>query len=469
MPRQDDQGPTCGESGIDKLVKLSSSFRKVNSISKEDLHVELKDLKLEHLYKVLDGSNYNSKSIILKNFFEGDEYSCLAEEMDFYNNNIIQFSQDDFFKSKNMSKVAEMSNGYHGETVPNKGKSQCDLNKYFTIFNDAILLYSETCGQGKIAIELEYDRYSRPTYYTIYSNNDIGSLWSELKEYCKVRNPYKNKKIDANCNFLDINKDIGWDDIIIDPAILKVIKSNVSNLFAIQDILLKNKISLKRGIILAGKPGTGKTLMCKILAKETLATILYVLPSHIKGIADISRICKMAKDLSPTLMIIEDIDFLAEDREESGNWSVVELMNHMDGLEDFDNVVTLATTNMVDKVEKAIKNRPGRFDRIIDIPLPDKDIRKRMIENFCSDFKLKDVDIAAMSEKTDKLTGAYIKDLCITAALMAIQDNNVTKAGKATITNKYFEEAFEEIKNKDFTRLMDTGFNKKRLGFQVPI
>jgi len=214
---------------------------------------------------------------------------------------------------------------------------------------------------------------------------------------------------------------------------------------------------------------TGKTLICKILAKETPATILYVLPSHIKNIADIPRICKMAKDLAPTLMIIEDIDFIAEDREGSGDWSVVEFMNHMDGLEDFNNVVTLATTNMMDKVEKAIKNRPGRFDRIVNIPLPDTEVREKMFQTFCRDFKLDNVDIKDIAFKTDKLTGAYIKDLCITAALIAIQSKSITKAGKAIIKTKHFDEALDEIKNKDFTRLAETGFNKKAMGFSAPV
>jgi len=148
-----------------------------------------------------------------------------------------------------------LSAGYNGESVPSKAQMQCDLNEYFDTFSDAILLYESKDQKTKIAIELELDRYSKSTYFTVYSNSDVDSLWVELKAYCKKNSPYKNKKIDALCSFLDINKDIGWDDVLLDPKILKIIKGNVTNLFSIQDTLRKNKISLKRGVILAGKPG----------------------------------------------------------------------------------------------------------------------------------------------------------------------------------------------------------------------
>jgi len=211
---------------------------------------------------------------------------------------------------------------------------------------------------------------------------------------------------------------------------------------------------------------TGKTMLCKILAKEVDATVIYVLPSHVKQLFDISRICDMARELAPSLIIIEDIDFLTKDRTGGNNWSVVELMNQMDGIEDFKDIITLATTNMVDDIEKAIKNRPGRFDRVIDIPSPDLKTRIRMFNRFCVNFNIgKDVDFSKIAKETNNATGAYIKDVCITAAFIAIQDGSVNKNGKVIIFNKHFNESLREIKDKDFSRFSEVTNSKRSIGF----
>lgn len=208
---------------------------------------------------------------------------------------------------------------------------------------------------------------------------------------------------------------------------------------------------------------TGKSLLCKILCKELNTTILYVLPSHIKSLESVSKLCEMAKDLSPALMIIEDIDYIAEDREDlNSNWLVIELMNRMDGIVDFGDVVTLATTNLIDKVEKAIKNRPGRFDRVITINPPNEICREKMLKLFSKNFILEDVDFNKIVEKTDKMSGAYIKEVCKTAAMIAIQTGSINENQMAIVKHKHFTDALKEIKNKDYTAIVEP---KKFVGF----
>jgi AAA+ superfamily predicted ATPase len=414
---------------------------------------------------LLDGSNYNYQRFVLKKFFGNVNFSSIEEEVCLYRNNVLQFVQNDFFKLKGYKIVAELPSNRNAGSIPKKSSVQCDINKHFIIYTDALVFY-ENEKLEKIAILFSLDSYSGQTYYELFSSINTDSIWQEWHEYGKKNNLYKNKKIDANCGFLNIDEKITWDDVILPDRFIDVIKSNVLNIFSMRDLLQKNKISMKRGIIFSGKPGGGKTMLCKILTKEVNATVIYVLPSHIKQLCDIARICNMARELAPSLVIIEDIDFLTQDRESGNNWSVVELMNQMDGIEDFKDIITLATTNMVDDVEKAIKNRPGRFDRVIDIPLPDFETRVRMLNRFCMNFNIgDDVDFNNIAKEIDKATGAYIKDVCITAAFIAIQDGSVDKKGKVIISKKYFDESLKEIKDKDFSRFVEVTNSKKSMGF----
>lgn len=201
----------------------------------------------------------------------------------------------------------------------------------------------------------------------------------------------------------------------------------------------------------------GKSMICKALIKELKeASVIYVLPSHFRNVEDIGKICSMAKDIAPTLLVIEDIDWLTQDRNLGGGGDsvVVELMNKMDGVEDFSGIVTVATTNMVDKVEEAIKNRPGRFDRVIKIPSPDANCRKKMLKIFTSSFVVsEDTDLDKVAKRCEGLNGAYIKLVCNTAAMIAIDSNSINENEIAIIKQEHFDIAIKETKDKDFTQL----------------
>jgi hypothetical protein len=201
---------------------------------------------------------------------------------------------------------------------------------------------------------------------------------------------------------------------------------------------------------------TGKTVICRTLAKELSISVLYVLPSHLNVPNGIQKVCEMAKDLAPTLLILEDIDYIAKDRDEFGdNWQSIELMNKLDGIEEFGDIITIATTNLIEKVEKAMKNRPGRFDRVIEIPLPNDECRKLMFIKFTENFILDNIDINKLVSETEGLSGAYIKNICETAALLAIDRNRADKDSKITIIDIDFCDAISEINDEDLSSSSD--------------
>ena len=423
----------------------------------------LKSCNLEEYRKTV--SRQYLETNVLKSFFEDENIFIVAGDEPAYSHNLLQFNMNDFLKLKGFSKVRDFSiKDEEFVTQSRKFQVQYDNDKFFDAYFEAYLFYEDKKGK-KICIKVD-KRYSQNTfYYEFFSTEEDCNLFLEWKEYSKENNFYKGKKLNADCSFLQLDNDIEWGDIILEESVKIIIQNNIEKLFNASDILKKNAIQLKRGVILSGSPGVGKTLICKVLARELKTTVIYVLPSHIQSRNAISTICDMAKDLAPTLLILEDIDYIAEDRESQNGWAVIDLMNKMDGLEGFDNVITLATTNLITKVENAIKNRPGRFDRVITLDIPSHKLKKQMLEKFTQNLILDpDVDFKQIVKETDDLSGAYIKDLCITAALVALYDNSLSKKQIIIVKQKHFQEALKEINDKDFSQA-STNRSNRPMGF----
>lgn len=160
-------------------------------------------------------------------------------------------------------------------------------------------------------------------------------------------------------------------------------------------------------------------------------------------------ICDMARELSPSILFLEDIDLYSEDRRSVGNASLLgELMNQLDGLIENHFVIVIATTNRVDDVEEALRNRPGRFDRILDIALPTPAGRLHMLQLFTKNYRLDGVDLEVIAQQTDNYSGAHVKELVITAAIAAIDAKSLTEDGLVILKSSYFTDNIEKVRNK---------------------
>jgi len=451
-----DPKTTVKNRGIYALERLERTLEQapLDGLSEEDKKMTLSDATLGQFAKLFE--RFDEHDLMIQNFFTDISYTKSLMTQFSYDNNIMQFTMADFFKSKGYELIFETTSEYSTEKNPQKAPIKISLKEEYEIYTDAILFYVNEKTESHFCIELVYDQNRGATEYTIRTDKSGKNLWKEWEEYSKEHNFYKGQKIDAFGEFLDVD-DISWDDVIITEKVRTTIRRNIENMFKYKDILKKNGVKVKRGVILAGDPGTGKTLICKALIKDSKSSVLYVLPSHVSRINDVGRICRMAKELGPTLLIIEDIDWLAEQRDYSSGGAVgvtVELMNKMDGIEDFGDVITLATTNCPDKIEEAIKNRPGRFDRVVQVGLPTVDCMKQMLKKFTEKYIVdEDVDFGKLAAKEcNEMTGAYVSTLCSTAAVCAIEDNSLTEDGQIILKSKHFQTSYAEIKDKDFTQ-----------------
>ncbi len=179
--------------------------------------------------------------------------------------------------------------------------------------------------------------------------------------------------------------------------------------------------------MLEGPPGCGKSSIIKYIESKLAGkvTIIYVTDGIISGPNDIAEIYQLARNYAPTIVVLEDIDTIGLTRERSSNSFTSELLGQLDGLEALEGVVTIATTNYPDLIDDALKNRPSRFDRRIQIGIPDEHMRKRMLEAFLAerDIHLTNIDIEELVNKTVRFSGAMLKELVITAKMMQIQQN----------------------------------------------
>jgi len=212
-------------------------------------------------------------------------------------------------------------------------------------------------------------------------------------------------------------------------------------------------ITPPRGVLLYGPPGCGKTLIAKALANESKANFITVKGPEIisKWVGESEKavrvIFKKAKQVSPSIIFLDEIDAIARARgAHTGDSGVMErvvnqLLTSMDGLESLEGVAVLGATNRPDMLDPALL-RAGRFDRLILIPVPDRDVRLKILKVHTKKMPLgKDVQLEELAEELEGYSGADIQSLCREAGIFALKE----KKKKKVVTLNHFHEARKSV------------------------
>lgn len=232
---------------------------------------------------------------------------------------------------------------------------------------------------------------------------------------------------------------------------IKEIKEMVELPLLKPEIFKKVGVDPPTGVLLVGYPGTGKTLLAKAVANNTNATFIRVVASELvrKYIGEGARLVRelfdLARKKAPSIIFIDELDAIGSrriDSSTSGDREVqrtlMQLLAEIDGFEPLGNIKLVAATNRPDTLDEALM-RPGRFDRIIEIPLPDKKGRTDILKIHTGRMNLKDVDLSKIADITDGFSGADLRAVSVEAGMFAIRDGN------DFVTQREFVKAVEKI------------------------
>lgn len=253
-----------------------------------------------------------------------------------------------------------------------------------------------------------------------------------LLKAMKRRHYLRGQVIGANGRILR-NPEVAWDQIALPTQTKQTLLCNIQGTLDRRGAYQRNNVPQRRGILLYGPPGTGKTMIGKAIASLRRTTFLWVTAADVKDESNSIRLVfQLARTLRPTILFFEDIDFFAGDREQHGHQTVLgELLTQMDGLESNNGIIVMATTNDLESIEPALKDRPSRFDVVLQIGLPSAEARRailaRQLDRCHWDPSLTEHALAA----TEGMSGARVRELAILTLQEAIFRGAVDENGVA--------------------------------------
>ena len=281
---------------------------------------------------------------------------------------------------------------------------------------------------------------------------------------------------------------VRWDDVGGLDEAKQILREGVELPLKHPEAFHRLGIRPAKGFLLFGPPGTGKTLLAKAVAREAESNFIATKSSDLlskwygESEQQVSRLFQRARQVAPTVIFIDEIESLAPQRGGGlGEPAVTErvvntLLSEMDGLEELEGVVVIGATNRPTLIDPALL-RPGRFDELVYVPVPDRDGRLKILQIHTADMPLADdVDLEDLADRTAGYTGADLEDLVRRAGMQALREN----IHATEVPMRYFERALEEVRasvppetEREYERLAEElkrrANEPRRIGFEVAI
>ncbi len=245
---------------------------------------------------------------------------------------------------------------------------------------------------GKVDLIITVDLHGRGHTIclegTARHRKKIDAFILEALQVARSENFYRGQKLEysGSLEFLAV-KERAWESIIMDADTRREIRANTVEFLQKAPLWEKYGIPARRGVLLSGEPGTGKTIICRALMAEAHGmTCISASAYCLEAEGYISSLYEVAQELSPCLVFIEDIDLIGQERTEYGyshGSALLALLGEMDGVEARQQLVTIATTNCLASLDKALSQRPSRFDRIVCLKRPALAERQQLVGRLC--------------------------------------------------------------------------------------
>ena len=294
----------------------------------------------------------------------------------------------------------------------------------------ALLLVED--GRGRYVVMVRGpDRHEEPVLAVEVAGLPTGTAQEVLRELADLRlrlNVYRGQVVELvpGMGGLSVRFPVlpptARDDVVLPAETLRRVERHTLDVVAHRDALRQAGQHLKRGLLLYGPPGTGKTHTTRYVVQQLHgATVLMLSGQSLHAVGPITQ---LARDLQPSVLVLEDVDLVAEDRGFGPGPSPVlfTLLDAMDGAAADADLLFLLTTNRADLLEPALAARPGRVDVAVEIPLPDEDGRGRLLDVYTRglDVALDDEQIATVVSRTEGVTASFVKELVRRAVLESL-------------------------------------------------
>jgi ATP-dependent Clp protease adapter protein ClpS len=303
----------------------------------------------------------------------------------------------------------------------------------------------------RYAVVLSYDReYRSEAMLRIEIAVPVGaaadafaqSCFAELEQAVHAARSYRGKilSLDSEADYSGRSHGVtvhrlpavDRQDVILPEPALKLLDRNVLRFVGTRDALRRLGQSTRKGILLYGPPGTGKTHTIRYLATNLPGHTTLIITAEQVGL--LGPYMTLARLLQPTMVVIEDVDLIASDRDDMGPCEeslLNKLLNEMDGLKEDADILFVLTTNRPEELEGALAGRPGRIDQAIEVPLPDATGRGKLVRLYGRGLPLDEPIVAEAVHRTEGVSAAFIKELMrrIAQSSLARDDGNSVTSG----------------------------------------
>ena len=326
-------------------------------------------------------------------------------------------------------------------------------------------LAERTASGGPVVVRLKYDSYNQTARVEIgaHAPAEAERLTARLLDLASAHSVYREKTLEVSFEteirddygdvvsgeFVDLRfrptYRIGEGEIVLEPDKRALLDRLLVDFHARRAVLRRLGLPARRGVLFYGPPGTGKTHTCKYLAERLDGVTTLVAAG--RALLHARSICQIARMLQPALVVLEDVDLVYGQREGNAyGVALGELMDELDGFARDDAILFVLTTNAIDRVEAAVKDRPGRISQCVLFGLPGPDLRRRFLRALLAPYDTRDLDLGAVVGLTDRTSQAFLKELAFRSVQVASQGAEPAGPADLALRVEHVEEALAEMK-----------------------
>lgn len=315
----------------------------------------------------------------------------------------------------------------------------------------ALLLVADQHGRYVVMIQAPNEHHEALEIEVAGLPVDVAQrLLAELDQLRAELNVYRGHLLDVSLNPMGGvvltfagPPGLGRDDVVLPPAVLARVERHALGVASHRAALLAARQHLKRGLLLYGPPGTGKTHTMRYLLGQMSDYTRLVLTG--RSLVAVAGVTDLARALQPAVVVLEDVDLVAEERSMGPASSPVlfDLLDAMDGAAPDADLLFLLTTNRADLLEPALAARPGRVDVAVEIALPDAPARERLLRLYGQGvpLALTEDDVSLAVERTEGTTASFLKELIRRSVLESLHDDPALTA----VTGEQLARALDDL------------------------